>query len=118
MSTEQRTWRLIAPDGRESTMTTTSERVTLVDEHRLHRLSAAADLLSDLDRCEHGRHRGDVCGGVSGCNGPSHGNPFLEPGQRIGTTLHASHQMCSLGTLLTNDKVTRRSGSGRRSRRG
>ncbi len=52
-----------------------------------YRTEAAVMLLSDLDRCEHGRHAGDVCSGVAGCNGPSKGNPFLEMGQRIGTTL-------------------------------
>lgn len=31
-------------------------------------------MLMDLDRCEHGRHEGDVC---SGCGGPSLGNPIL-----------------------------------------
>lgn len=38
------------------------------------RLGRFASLLSDLDRCEHGRHEGDVC---SSCRGPSKGNPFL-----------------------------------------
>lgn len=33
-------------------------------------------LVNDLDRCEHGRHEGDVCSGVTGCNGPSLGNPL------------------------------------------
>lgn len=31
-----------------------------------------ADILGDLDRCEHGRHEGDPC---DGCAGPSLGNP-------------------------------------------
>lgn len=61
----------------------------LVMSDEIANARAAVTLLSDLDRCEHGRHVGDVCGGSSGCNGPSHGNPFLEPGQRIGTTLSA-----------------------------
>lgn len=30
-------------------------------------------LVLDLDRCEHGRHEGDVCGS---CGGPSKGNPL------------------------------------------
>lgn len=59
-----------------------------ISREQLHRLQAAAVLLSDMDRCEHGRHLGDVCGGASGCNGPSRGNSFLTTGQRIGTSLH------------------------------
>lgn len=53
------------------------------------RLQQAQNVLSDLDRCEHGRHVGDVCGGTppGGCDGPSHGNIFISPGKRIGTTL-------------------------------
>lgn len=31
-------------------------------------------LVFNLDRCEHGRHEGDLC---SGCHGPSLGNPFM-----------------------------------------
>jgi hypothetical protein len=50
------------------------------------RLDAYRSLLSDLDRCEHGRHEGDVC---SGCHGDSHGNPHLEHGQVLGYSLGA-----------------------------
>lgn len=50
------------------------------------RLQGLSRVLSDLDRCEHGRHEGDVCSGVSGCNGPSHGNQFLTD-RRVGTDL-------------------------------
>jgi hypothetical protein len=42
--------------------------------------------LSDLDRCEHGRHAVDTC--VSCPGGWSLGNRCLEPGMRIGTTLY------------------------------
>lgn len=49
-------------------------------------LQGLSRVLSDLDRCEHGRHEGDVCGGASGCNGPSHGNQFVTD-RRIGTGL-------------------------------
>ena len=59
----------------------------LVRETEFHRLLDVQVILSDLDRCEHGRHAGDVCGGTAGCNGPSKGNPFLQMGQRIGTTI-------------------------------
>lgn len=52
----------------------------------------------DLDRCPHGRHAGDVCAGWrgpgdydGGCRGGySLGNPYLQPGQRIGTSLHGA----------------------------
>ncbi|MDX3232972.1 hypothetical protein [Streptomyces sp. ME19-01-6] len=40
-----------------------------------------AALVADLDRCEHGRHRGDPCGS---CGSDSHGNPHITPGQVIG----------------------------------
>jgi hypothetical protein len=46
-------------------------------EQELRRLRAMAQTLTDLDRCEHGRHEGDVCGGASGCDGPSKGNPII-----------------------------------------
>ena len=58
-------------------------------EAELERLRRLAILASDLDRCEHGRHEGDVCGGLSGCNGPSHGNPHMGPDRTIGYTLGA-----------------------------
>jgi hypothetical protein len=52
---------------------------------------ALAVILGDLDRCSHGRHRGDRCAGYdpqrprSGCpGGVSLGNPFLRPGTPIG----------------------------------
>lgn len=41
--------------------------------------------LADLDRCEHGRHAVDNC--LSCPDGWSTGNGYLEPNQRIGTTL-------------------------------
>lgn len=45
-----------------------------------------ADLVSALDRCEHGRHKPDNCSGCPG--GMSTGNLFIVPGQRVGTSLH------------------------------
>lgn len=47
---------------------------------RISHLQALVQVLGDLDRCEHGRHEGDVCSGVVGCNGPSKGNPLLPDG--------------------------------------
>jgi hypothetical protein len=41
-------------------------------------------LLADLDRCEHSRHQGDVCGS---CDGASRGNPHMQPGDVIGYSL-------------------------------
>jgi hypothetical protein len=41
-------------------------------------------ILTDLDRCQHGRHHGDPCGPADDCNGTSAGNPHLRPGQVIG----------------------------------
>lgn len=39
------------------------------------------DLVLDLDRCEHGRHRPDPC---FDCEGQSRGNPNARPGQVLG----------------------------------
>jgi hypothetical protein len=54
----------------------------------------AYKLLTDLDRCPHGRHEGDVCAGYqpgrpsSGCQGGlSLGNPHVQTGQVIGYNL-------------------------------
>ena len=44
-------------------------------------------ILTDLDRCQHGRHQGDPCGPADDCNGTSTGNPHLRPGQVIGYDL-------------------------------
>ena len=38
-------------------------------------------ILTDLDRCQHGRHEGDDCGS---CGGPSKGNHHLPTGRVIG----------------------------------
>lgn len=43
--------------------------------------SELAAILTDLDRCEHGRHEGDVC---AGCGGPSLGNPSWRTGSIVG----------------------------------
>ena len=51
----------------------------------------AADLvkiLTDLDRCQHGRHEGDDCGS---CDGPSRGNHHLPTGRVIGYGLRGDH---------------------------
>lgn len=45
----------------------------------------AVRLLSDLDRCEHGRHSTDGCGWCPG--GMSTGNLLLPPGTVIGHAL-------------------------------
>ena len=41
-------------------------------------------ILTDLDRCQHGRHQGDPCGPADDCTGTSAGNPHLRPGATIG----------------------------------
>lgn len=43
---------------------------------------AWAALVADLDRCEHGRHQGDDCGGS--CGYRSKGNPHLPTGALLG----------------------------------
>jgi hypothetical protein len=42
-------------------------------------------LVSDLDRCVHGRHRIDPC---YGCGAHNHGNPHMPTGMVIGHTVH------------------------------
>ena len=54
------------------------------EARRLHRFEV---IVWDLDRCEHGRHEGDICAGVAGCSGPSKGNPFLHESRQIGYTM-------------------------------
>lgn len=61
----RQTWQELAERGR--------------DENR--ELQAYRSILSDLSRCEHGRHLGDVC---SECGGPSEGNTIIPPGTVIG----------------------------------
>lgn len=62
----------------------------LLSNEHYQKLVAAYTVLSDLNRCEHGRHQGDSC---NSCNGESEygpvslGNRFLADGQRIGTQL-------------------------------
>lgn len=48
-------------------------------------------ILTDLDRCQHGRHQGDPCGPADDCTGTSAGNPHLRPGQLIGYGLRGDH---------------------------
>jgi hypothetical protein len=47
----------------------------------ISRLYKWSQICADLDRCEHGRHEGDVC---DQCRGPSHGNPLLGVDRQIG----------------------------------
>ncbi len=51
-------------------------------------MDAYRAFLVALDRCVHGRHKQDPC--FSCGPGPSIGNLFLTPGQRIGTTLYGT----------------------------
>lgn len=45
-------------------------------EEHLNRWQGMITFITDLNRCEHGRHRGDVCSFASGCDGYSKGNPL------------------------------------------
>jgi len=56
----------------------------LPNENYYH-LNGLANVLSDLDRNEHGRHEGDVDSGDP--TGVSQGNPYIEEGQQIGFTM-------------------------------
>lgn len=42
-------------------------------------------ILTDLDRCQHGRHEGDACGS---CGIASHGNPHMVVGDIVGYGIH------------------------------
>jgi len=82
-----------APDDGMSNLTVGGKRLTWHEaagywEKSARDAARLASILSDLDRCEHGRHEGDVCGGERGCNGPSHGNPLTHgPFRQIGYDL-------------------------------
>ena len=60
------------------------------------RLIGSTRVLTDLNRCPHGRHEGDTCAGWrgpdqydGGCEGGySLGNPHMRPGQVIGYGLY------------------------------
>ena len=79
-----RTWKLVDDTGRVVMTATTSVDMTLVTADERDRGLKAQSILSDLDRCVHGRHATDSC---NECGGRSGNNPFLHPGKRIGTTI-------------------------------
>lgn len=70
-------------------------RTMTIPEAEYFRILKLVRILTDLDRCRHGRHRGDSCAGFnpqrpvsSGClGGVSLGNPHLRPGTIIGYDL-------------------------------
>lgn len=72
-------------------------------EERYRRASAMAQIVYDLDRCQHGRHRGDICSGTSGCNGPSKGNPVHAPGSIIGFDIGGRPYTMPEGHLKTGN---------------
>jgi len=77
-------------DGIDHALARTEKPVT--DTLAMRSLADTAGLvkiLTDLDRCQHGRHHGDPCGPADACNGTSAGNPHLRPGQVIGYGLYA-----------------------------
>jgi hypothetical protein len=63
-----------------SNVSVNGERQTwrwLYEQEHAYRIAESfmAGIARDLDRCEHGRHEGDVC---SSCGGPSKGNPLWD----------------------------------------
>lgn len=71
--------------GIEHALARTEKPVT--DALAMRSLAETAGLvkiLTDLDRCQHGRHQGDPCGPADDCTGTSAGNPHLRSGQVIG----------------------------------
>ncbi len=83
----------------------------VVTEPGTDRYKALARILSDLDRCPHGRHAGDTCSGyrpgepMSGCEGGrSLGNPYMPgPGERAGTDLGGRPYRMPAHTESTGD---------------
>lgn len=78
-------------DGIDHALARTKPAVTVTewatehsDAHCLWRT-----LLADLDRCQHGRHKGDACGS---CGTTSYGNPHMVVGDVIGYGIHG-HQI-------------------------
>lgn len=72
-------------------------------ERRASDTGQLAAILTDLNRCEHGRHEGDICSGVSGCNGPSHGNPIAaRNGRQIGYNI-SGRPLCIPDRWKLND---------------
>jgi len=69
-------------------------------------------ILTDLDRCQHGRHHGDPCGPADACNGTSAGNPHLRPGQVIGYGLRGD-QIVMPGRDHKHDPAAWRDGGAR-----
>lgn len=68
----------VAVPGRPSKLRSLSWRELYEREREAHRAAQErAALVDDIDRCEHGRHRGDGC---AGCGGLSLGNPLLRDG--------------------------------------
>lgn len=63
-----------------------ADRIT-GDRERIARMGAFERLVSDLDRCEHGRHEGDACQ----CPGGVSLGGVLPTGSVIGHTIHATH---------------------------
>lgn len=69
------------------------------------RLQSFATILSDLDRCEHGRHEGDDC---FQCEGPSKGNPLMacSPARNVALVARQIGFTLSGGPLVIPDKWT------------
>lgn len=68
------------------------------ERERSFELSDKARLVADIDRCEHGRHWGDIC---AECGGPSLGNPLLRQGPvTVGYTMSARRYVAHQGEHL------------------
>lgn len=59
----------------------TWKEIALDAQEKVTALGRWQALCMDLDRCEHGRHEGDIC---DGCGGPSHGNYDIDDEKAIG----------------------------------
>ena len=71
-----------------------------INEEEYRRLNDFRRILTDLDRCEHGRHSLDSCSQCSYLD--SRGNTFLKSGQRIGTDLSGNAIVVPENTQFSN----------------
>lgn len=76
-------WITTVPEGEEPYQARRMRRLTWKEafekeRERADRMQSFETFVRDLDRCQHGRHEGDVCSSERGCGGPSKGNIWMQ----------------------------------------
>lgn len=97
-------------DGEPAYQRRASRRMTWKEMYEREKATAARylpahQILSDLDRCEHGRHIKDEC---YGCPNGNQGNPFA--GKGFGVSLYGEHYFVAphgVVTVTAHDGTTR-----------